>query len=223
MNTTETHAVTHPATPWALKGTAGGSFTEAVGAVGVIVLAVIGLAGILVHTLTAIATIVVGAAILIEGGAFSSSYAQFASRLSSEGKNTGFRAGLSAEFMGGVAGIVLGILALFGTAPETLLAVALIVFGVTFLVTSAALTQMNWLMEHPAREPAGEAARTMPFADATGQALAGMGALVLGILAVIGLSPFTLVLVGLLSLAAAALYNTSGYANRMLSARNKTA
>ena len=196
MNATETHAIGQHANDWTHKRAASGSFTEAIGAFGVIVLAIIGLVGLLAHSLAAIATIVVGAAILVEGRALTSGHGQLMAREGDEGQALEWSRGVTAEFMGGVAGIVLGILALFGTYPETLLGAAVIVFGATFLLTSTAVSQLNWLLGFQMREKAGgEPLRELPAADSGGQVLVGLSAVVLGILAVIGLSPMTLVLV----------------------------
>jgi hypothetical protein len=51
--------------------------------------------------------------------------------------------------------------------------------------------------------------------------LIGLGAVVLGILAVIGLSSLTLVLIGLLSLGASALFSGSAHGTRMLAESRK--
>lgn len=222
MNATETHVIDQPAREWTFKGTASASFTEAIGAIGAIVLSIVGLAGILASTLAAIATIVVGAAILVEGGAATSRYRRIVSRIGREGQALELSEGmLTAEFMGGIAGIVLGILALFGTYPAVLLAAALIVFGATFLLTSAALSQLNWQIRLSNPELVHETARQASVVGSDGQLLVGLGALVLGILAVIGLSPLTLVLVGLLSLGVAELFNGSGLGHRMMIGKRK--
>jgi hypothetical protein len=55
----------------------------------------------------------------------------------------------------------------------------------------------------------------------SGQMLIGLGAVVLGILAVIGLSSLTLVLIGLLSLGASALFSGSAHGTRMLAESRK--
>ncbi len=69
--TTQTHAIqAQPAQhESALKWAAGGSMMEAVGAIATIALAIVGLAGVFSPTMASIATIVIGAAILLEGGA----------------------------------------------------------------------------------------------------------------------------------------------------------
>lgn len=202
---------------WTYKGTAGASFTEAIGALGAIVLAIVGLAGMLANTLAAIATIVVGAAILLEGGATTSGYRQIVSRMGGQGQRWELNRGLlTAEFLGGITGIILGVLALLGTQPATLLAAAVIVFGATFLLTGAAVSQLNWLMGLPSSELVRETARPGAAFGSDGQLLVGLGAVVLGILAVIGHSPLTLILVGLLALGVAELFNGSGLGRRMM-------
>ena len=68
MNTTEAHAVHEHSTETFLSGLAGSSIAEGIGALSAMILAIIGLAGIFADDMAAIATIVVGAVILMEGG-----------------------------------------------------------------------------------------------------------------------------------------------------------
>jgi hypothetical protein len=184
MNTT-TETIHHPVREMSLKWVASSSIMEASGAIATMALAIVGLASVFSITMASIATIVIGASILLEGGAF--------------GAGAGLRAvpeagGMSAEFLGGLAGIVLGILALLGVASQSLVSVAVLTFGASFLLSGLARTQFNWLAS-----------------SAGSHVFVGLGAIVLGILAVIGLDPLTLVLVGLLSLGAVALFSGSAY------------
>jgi len=91
-----------------------------------IALAIVGLAGVWPTTMAAIASIILAGSVLAESG-FSFSEWNRHTVMASEEE-------FSAKMLGGVAGVVLGILALLGIAPTTLLAVAIIVFGVTFLL-----------------------------------------------------------------------------------------
>ena len=152
---------------------------EAVVAIAIIALAIVGLAGDYPLTMAAIATIVTGAAILLEGGAFAHARAR-----------QEFNSGLSAEFLGAVGGVILGILALMGVTTITLLSVAVLVYGITFLLAGA----MN-----------SQAVTT----SMDGHLLVGLSVSVLGLLAVIGIVPTTLVLVGLLILGAMSLFGGS--------------
>lgn len=137
--------------------------------------------------MAAIATIIAGAAVLMEGGGFEMA-ASAVHLAGTEARPTGGNPGLSAVFLGAVTGIILGILALMNVAPLTLLSVAVLIFGVTFLLSGSSAVERSW------------------FAGPTdGFLLLGLSVSVLGLLAVIGLSPATLVLVGLLILGAASL------------------
>ena len=152
----------------------------------VIALAIVGLAGAYSPILAAIAAIVTGAAILIEGGAFEAWAMRFQAGTASQLEAARFP---TAEALGGVAGIVLGILALLGVSSATLLPVSVLVFGVTLLLSGSALAERTWF--------------TGP---ADGQLLLGLSVAVLGLLAVIGVSELTLVLVGLWILGVAGLF-----------------
>jgi hypothetical protein len=202
MNSTETQTVQGQLTGSLLGEAAGRSIAEAIGAIATVILAVIGLAGILPNLLAAIATIVIGAGILVEGWAMGSSYRQSSLGGTAAGRVAGLNGALTAEFLGGMAGIVLGILGLFRMLPDTLLAVALLVYGATLLLSSMATSQASWHSSVLAQ--GGVKTVTLEGSPAThsGQLLVGLGAVVLGILAVIGLAPMTLILIGLLSLAA---------------------
>ena len=191
MNTTETHVMEHPhERETAFKWVAGGSLMEAVGAIATIALAIVGLAGIFSPTMAAIATIVIGAALLIEGGSFGA--AQYVPRVGEGGRAAeAFETpDTSAAFLGGVAAIILGILALLGVASLTLMSVAAIVLGASFLLSGVAQSG------------------AFPAA-ATGHTMVGLASAVLGILAVVGLSSLVLVLVALLVLGGGALFSGS--------------
>jgi len=206
MNTGETHAVQRPSIEAVLGGIATGSVTEGIGAIATIALAIVGLAGVFVNEMAAIATIVIGCVILMEGGMVSVASRRLAS-VSSEKHMLG--GGVTAEFFGGLAGIILGILAFFRPDPLPLLSVAVLVFGAAVLLGGGAISRLSWLLQSQAQSPA-ESASSSAFAYGTGgHTLIGLGAVVLGILAVIGLVPTVLVLVGLLSLGAGAIFSGS--------------
>jgi hypothetical protein len=200
MNMTS-ETVQRPFRETGLKWIAGGSVVEAIGALAVIALAIIGLAGILSETVAAIATIILGAAILTQGGAFAAGHFASAATYEAQVREP---AGLSASFLSGIAGIVLGILALLGVSAPTLLSIAVIVFGGSFLLGIGGYTT--------------GAGGTEVSATSGGQIMAGLAALVLGILAVVGVSQLTLVLVALLCLGAFALFTGSSMGARSASA-----
>ena len=91
-----------------------GGFVDAIGGVATIVLAIIGLSGAKPEMLVAIATIVFGAALLVQGGAILSEYVGIIFPDGAGSMEEFGGSSVSALFMAGAAGIVLGILALVG-------------------------------------------------------------------------------------------------------------
>ena len=187
-----------------------GIFAEAVGGIATIVLAIIALAGTASGFLLSIATIVFGAALLIEGTSITSDYVNV---VTTSGTETSFHSGfggLAAVFMAGIAGIILGVLALLGINAGVLCAVAVIVFGSALLLSSSAMLNLHTFKVRLSGE-------TFPFTAAAGsagaQVLAGIAAVVLGILAVAGTGMQTLALVALLVLGAAILVTGNGMNN----------
>ena len=116
MNT----AISHSHTPEAAA--AFGGVMDAIGGIATAVLAIIGLAGWRPELLAGVATIVFGAALLIQGGTLLSEYSQvYAPAGALQMASDAFGGdGIAAMFPVGIAGIVLGILALIGMAPGTL-------------------------------------------------------------------------------------------------------
>jgi hypothetical protein len=180
MNMTTQTMEHHPTRATAFKWVASSSVMAAIVAIAVIALSIVGLARVYPPTMAAIATIIVGAAILIEGGVFE------AARTGDSG------AMFSAHTLGAIAGIVLGILALMGVASFTLLSVAVLVFGVTLFLSGSSMPE-----------------RGFAVGPMDGQLLLGLSVLVMGLLAVIGVNSLTLVLVGLLLLGVAGLFGGS--------------
>lgn len=203
----------------ALEFLGGGSLAESVAGAGAMVLAILALSGIEVTYLGAIATIAMGAALLFEGGAIAAEYSQIISSLSADTTTTvELGGGVTAESVGGIAGVVLGILALLRVAPLTLMSVAVIVFGATLVIAAAANYRLKDLTLDGRRLEARTHRTVKAFVTATTgtQVLVGIGALVLGIIALQGIVPLTLVMVGLLGLGAAVLLSGTALGAEML-------
>src|SRR5262249_6745634 len=98
---------------------------------------------------------------------------------------------LGAEFLGGLSGIVLGVLALLGIAPMTLLSISVLVFGATFLLSS-------WT----------------GFVSGS-QSMFGLAGLFRGLLAICGVYPLPMVLVGFTCLGASALFSGAAIGSRL--------
>ncbi len=192
-----------------------GLFAEAVGGIATIVLTIIALSGTSPGFLLATATIVFGAALLIEGTSIASDYATVLSSVAGAiGIQVG-TGGLAAVFLAGITGIILGVLALLGINPFVLIAVSVIVFGSAMILSSSAMLNLHTFKARLSGEVMvlGSAASS----TAGAQALAGIAAIVLGILAVAGTATQTLSLVALLVLGAAILATGNGMNNAMMS------
>jgi hypothetical protein len=195
--------------PASVEAAAYGGLVDAIGGIATIVLAIVALAGIASGTIPAIAIIVFGAALLIQGGAMLSEYSHIifptgAANASVEQFGGG---SLSAVFMVGAAGVVLGVLALLGIAPAALTAIAVIAFGSALILSSNSVRHLYLLKASTSRmagtQVAGEfLAGEMTASSAGIQTLAGLAAIILGILAVSGHDPAVLTLVALLVLGA---------------------
>jgi hypothetical protein len=196
-----------------------GGLVDAVGGIATIVLAIIGLSGVHDMTLAGIATIVFGVALLIQGGTMLTEYTRISYPASAPmmGEEVGSGGGLSALFLVGIAGIVLGVLALLNIYPQTLIAVSVIAFGAGLLLSSNAVWSL-YRSKHNAHRignvqssSGGEIfASEMAAGSAVMQCLAGLAGGILGILAVTGTAnPMVLALVGLLVLGATVLLTGS--------------
>jgi hypothetical protein len=203
-----------------------GGFADAVGGIATVVLAIIGVTGVHSEILASIAVIVFGAALLIQAGTMLSEYAHI---MYPPGGGTGateFSGGSVATlFLVGAAGIVLGILALLGIYPVMLTSISAIAFGAGLVVSSNAVWHLQVLkrISLSTREAqdwrlgsqmlAGE----MAVGSAGTQALAGLAAVILGILAVVGTFPGYLTLIALLVVGATVVLTGSALSGAALS------
>jgi hypothetical protein len=198
----------------------GGSSTEWLAGAAALVLAIIGLANIEPMFMVAVSPIALGAALIFDGAVVAREYAQI---LSQSGNGTAesveLGGGISSQIGGGIAAMVLGILALVQLHPLVLTPIAAIVLGATMVFSSGINTRLNALKiqtsdDHEiARRVAQEA-----LATATGsEVMVGLGAIVLGIVALVGFAPVTLTLVAMLALGSAILLSGSAVIGKMLS------
>ncbi len=194
------------------EGSAGGS---------AIALAIIGLAGIVPSMMVAISTIAIGGALLCEGGAIATRFSSLLLATSKGQWDTSeLGGGMTAEFLGGVAGAILGILGLLNMVPMVLIPVAAIVYGSALILGSGATVRLNSLLISHSEEHkiAKEVAREAVIAAAGIQVLIGLGSIVLGILALTGISPLYLSLVAMLAVGFADFLSGTAVGGRMLSA-----
>jgi hypothetical protein len=202
-----------------------GGLVDAIGGVATVILAIIALSGINQPLLTAVATIVFGAALLIQGGTMLTEYTKlmFPSGAMESTLDIG-GGGLPALFLVGAAGIVLGVLALLGIVSQTLTSVAVIAFGAALLLSSNSVwhlyraKQASYRIGTARTLSGGEIlAGEMASGSAALQCLAGLTAIVLGILAVSGINVSVLALVALLVLGATVLLTGSTLSGAVMS------
>src|SRR5579875_3192119 len=174
--------------------------TVALGAAGTVALAIIGLAGGVPAAMMAVGTIVFGAALFFQAGRVITRYDRLVRDASGRESFTSrpmVGAGMSAEALGGLAGMALGILAVLGFVPTMLCAIAAIVYGAALLFGGIGTTRFHTVRhEHYGLSPTTRQAlsETVKLSSG-GEAFAGIGAIVLGILSLLGFAPVTLVLV----------------------------
>lgn len=173
--------------------TVGGSTAEALAGLGAVVLAILALIGLLPFTLTAIATIAIGAGLFLRGSVISSRLNDLRRDVYAGRREhiRPSRGNLTMEMLGGLACIALGILALLRLGPGTLLPIAAIVFGGTLILSAGVTSRLAELEAWRAnadirtREVEREAAR----GAAGTEVLVGIGAVVLGILTLVNVVP----------------------------------
>jgi hypothetical protein len=194
--------------------TSSGLLAEAVGGIATIVLAILGLSGVSPNYLLGIATIVFGAALVIEGTSLVADYAHILSHSSGAMTSQIGTSGVSAVFLAGVAGIILGVLALLGLNSTTLSSAAIIVYGSAMLLSSGVTAGLHALKGRMAGD--SNMVET-GFETAGVKVLAGVAAIVLGILAAAGTVALELDLIALLVLGAGILTTGNGLNNAMTS------
>lgn len=205
----------------AAQTTAYGGLIDAVGGIAAGVLAILGLNGFDPEGMAGIATIVLGAAFLIQAGAILSEYAHvlYQSTGSSTASPLAGGDGLTAMFMVGAGGIVLGVLALLGIASAALIAIAVIAYGSALVLSSGSVRQLYMLRGEAllsARSGRELLAAQMVSGSAGIQLLSGLAAVVLGILAVAGHGTRVLTLAALLALGVTVLMSGSALSSLVL-------
>jgi hypothetical protein len=116
-----------------------GSMIEAVGGFAAVVLSILALVSVAPTYLPPIAAIVLGIALLFEGGAVASRYWRLPDEVvTGRWASMELASGMVTEFLAGVAGVVLGILALLGFAGILLTTIAGLVFGTALLLLTFA-------------------------------------------------------------------------------------
>lgn len=195
----------------------GGSSLELIGGGAAVVLSIIGLSGYMPLYMTSIATIAIGGALLAYGAAGAARVVGAMQRLEADRvTRIELGAGLGSEIFGGAGGIALGILALAGVMPFTLLSVAAIVFGGAIILGAPAQNDLARLAPDRDRR-VGRLTFEAVEASMGAMVLAGISSIVLGILAVIQVGPaLTLVMCSMLAVGGALFFGGSAMTARLV-------
>jgi hypothetical protein len=199
---------------------------DALGGIATIVLAIIGLSAIKPEVLVSISTIVFGAALLIQAGAM---LGEFAEIETGQDTNVGTGGGgLSGLFLVGIAGIVLGVLALLNMRAPVLTAAAVIAFGAALVISSWAvwqlLTSRSIAVRFRTHAPMVRLIASEVAAGSAGlQAMAGLAVIVLGVVAVCGIYTMPLTLIALLVSGASIVMTGSALSGTMVGFMRTTA
>lgn len=218
--TEETHVVMQPETRTTPerrkvgKISGGGFGFEALLGIGVAVLGILGLIGVLPAYMAAISAIAIGTAFLVESGVFAAASSKTRAIPGQQKKGRIVLGGVTQALVG-AAGIILGILALIGMAPAILLSIAAMVLGAGLLVSSLSVAETEELAPTSDRADVERATAASVDTSVGARTIVGVGAIVLGLLALIGLTPATLILVAMLALGTAAFLTGTSMSAKM--------
>lgn len=185
---------------------AGGSTLEVIAGAGAITLGILGLTGLLPLLFVTIGVIAVGGGLMFAGASVGSKYSDILHSTgerhsSSNLAETG--GGISALTIGGAVGVALGILALVGIEVFTLNSVAIIVLGGAMMFGAGATRRLSNVVIETSGAPMHKqrvASESVKGAAAM-QTVAGLGAIALGILTLVGIGEqITLNLVAIIAL-----------------------
>lgn len=212
MDTTELHMK---------EALVGGSGVEAVCGIAAVVLPILGLADVIPGIMLAISGIAVGVGLLFEGGAIAAEHKKLVARITeTKLQELEVDTGMSVELVGGLAAIVLGILSVLTLAPMVLMSVSAIVVGTALILSSGTTVRMNALRLAASSQESRvqNLARDVVNTSAGTQVFIGVGAVVLGILALIGIASQVLALVAFLCIGSSMALSGSALGSRLMGA-----
>jgi hypothetical protein len=124
---------------------------------------------------------------------------------------------LGLQALAGLAGIVLGILALLGVRPLELLRITALIFGGALLAAGGGLARLAQSVRSLRGEPGTASESERMYSVGGGEAVIGAAAVVLGIIALTHPEPIALTLVAMLCVGAALLIGSSVIPARVFS------
>lgn len=213
-----THGAMPASMPVVRRGMAEGLLGAAAAILGIIGLALATQSAGVASILDAISVIVLGISLIIVGSALLAGYARLL--VSTEGADTprDSVAGVTVDFFLGAAIVILGILALLHVVSPVLIAVGFILIGAGFALNSAASVRMIGLEagEGSHQSPAQRLRAEIAMATFGVRMISGLGVIVLGILAVVGIVPLELTLIAAIVAGAALAASGSSMPGRLM-------
>lgn len=198
------------------KTSIGGVAIETLGAVTALVLSIIGLAGLYPIDLAAISAIAAGVALLFEGLSVGTQLRPRSAEILPRDATSGE---IGVEALAGLGGIVLGVLALARIDTFTLLPVAALVLGVGLLFAVHPLSEVTQASDvyYDRTDTKQEVIHGAATTASGAHALAGLAAIVLGIIALVtSISVVTYSLIAFLVLGATVLLGTAAIGGRLV-------
>lgn len=185
---------------------------------GVVVLTIIGLLNVSADLMLPVSAIAMGAAFLLRGETVSKRVSRLLVKLSKGSlpeEQPGV--GVTAEFIAGITGLVLGFLALLGLYPLVVVPIATILYGSALIFDSGFTARINDLEAESSGEPACfRRIVCKAMTSATGaEFLLGLSAGILGIIALTGMEAVGTSLAALLLVGASSFLNGTAIVARI--------
>jgi len=202
----------------------GATTLELVVAAAAVGLAIVGLAGVLPRHMAAAAAILIGGGLMMEGAAIAARYRELLTSQADTPPWTSAALSTTVETLGGVGIVVLGILAVIGLYPVTLLAVSALAFGATLWFGAPEVNALGAFADRPGPDAPVEAhARHQAArASAAASALAGMAVGVLGILVLAQIGQMKLILSAMIVAGGATLVRGGFFTTRVVRLARQT-
>ncbi|MCF7892455.1 MAG: hypothetical protein K9L96_05730 [Candidatus Omnitrophica bacterium] len=200
-----------------------GSAMQAIAGITAVILSILGLAKIQPYLMLYVSAIVLGVALMLKGAAIASYLRELIER--TEEKNifqkAEFTSGVGAETLGGGTTIILAIISLIrmrNTGSLTLMAVAAIVLGAAVVISSSVNLRLNTLaISDEFGETTRRLIKDINRGAADTQLVAGIAAIILGVLALLQFVPLTLIFVAILIIGAVNLFTGTALGGRIIS------
>lgn len=198
-----------------------GSIVEIIGGLAATVLGIVAVSQVEPAYTASVACLIIGVTLLISGAAVAFGFRNAVGEMTT-GRGAPMRLGIgvTTKLLAGLAGIVLGIVALSTLVTWTLLAISALVFGAALLITSDLAMRANYVGE-PSQGSAFTAGRGAVFVAAGLQIAVGLVTLLFGLLALVGIRTVLLSEIAMLIVGVSIFVTGCAVAWRMMGARGR--